>query len=86
MLQRDKKWHQLGKKEQIIVSTLLRDYYIKFVLENNRKPGKSERAFIAATVYLELEEKEILLADNELGKYFESKIGKYDKSIEKAGL
>jgi hypothetical protein len=80
------KWHQLNQKQQIIVSTMLRDQYIKFVLENNRKPGKNEKQFIAATVYLELQEKGILISDNEIVKYFNSKIPKYDKSIEKAGL
>lgn len=36
-----KKWHQLKQKQQIIVSTLLRDSYIMFVLENKRKPSKA---------------------------------------------
>jgi hypothetical protein len=81
-----KKWHQLKQKQQIIVSTLLRDSYIMFVLENKRKPSKSERQSIVGKVFLELQEKEIYVADNELNKYFDSKIPNYDKSIEKSGL
>lgn len=85
-MQIHKKWHQLNQKQQIIISTMLRDLYIKFVLENNRKPSRDEKKFIVATVYLELQEKEICITDNEISKYFESRIPKYDKSIEKAGL
>lgn len=81
-----KKWHQLKQKQQIIVSNLLRDLYIMFVLENERKPGKVEKQSIVRKVSLELEEKEIFIADNELYKYFDSKISNYDKSIEKSGL
>jgi hypothetical protein len=81
-----KKWHQLKQKQQIIVSTILRDTYIMFVLENKRKPSKSEKQSIIGKVFLELQEKEIFIADNELYKYFESKISNYDKSIEKSGL
>jgi hypothetical protein len=86
ILQINKKWHQLKQKQQIIISTMLRDLYIKFVLENNRKPNKVEKQFIVANVYLELQEKEIWIADNEISNYFESRISKYDKSIEKSGL
>lgn len=82
----NKKWYKLKQKQQIIISTMLRDLYIKFVLENNRKPNKDEKQFIVANVYLELQEKEIWISDNEISKYFDSKITKYDKSIEKAGL
>jgi hypothetical protein len=57
-----------------------------FVLENKRKPSKTEKQAIAGKVFVELEEKEIFIADNELYKYFESKISNYDKSIEKSGL
>jgi hypothetical protein len=81
-----KKWHQLKPKQQIVVSTLLRDSYIMFVLENKRKPGKTEKQSITGKVLLELQEKEIFITDNELYKYFESKIPNYDKSIEKSGL
>jgi hypothetical protein len=79
----NKKWHQLKPKQQIIVSTLLRDSYIMFVLENKRKPSKTEKLSIVGKVFLELQEKEIFIADNELNKYFESKLSNYDKSIEK---
>jgi hypothetical protein len=82
----NKKWHQLKQKQQIIVSTLLRDSYIMFVLENKRKPSKAEKQLIVGKVLLELQEKEIFIADNELNKYFDSKISNYDKSIEKSGL
>jgi hypothetical protein len=81
-----KKWHQLKPKQQIVVSTLLRDSYIMFVLENKRKPSKAERQCITGKVFAELQEKEIFITDNELYKYFESKIPNYDKSIEKSGL
>jgi hypothetical protein len=81
-----KKWHQLKQNQQIIVSTLLRDSYIMFVLENKRKPNKSEKQSIVGKVFLELQEKEVFIADNELYKYFDSKIPNYDKSIEKSGL
>lgn len=81
-----KKWCQLKQKEQIWISTLLREKYINFVLEKERKPNKSEKEFIVACTYLEIEEKEIQVAVNEVRKYFENKIEKYDKSIEKAGL
>lgn len=86
LINSNKKWHQLKQKQQIIVSTLLRDLYIMFVLENKRKPNKAEKQLIVGKVLLELQEKEIFIADNELNKYFESKLSNYDKSIEKSGL
>lgn len=86
IIKSNKKWHQLKQKQQIIVSTQLRDLYIMFVLENKRKPNKAEKQFIVGKVSLELQEKEIFIADNEINKYFESKLSNYDKSIEKAGL
>lgn len=86
LLNPNKKWCQLKKKEQIIISTMLRDLYIKFVLEHKRKPNKAEKQFIVAHVYMELEEKNIWIPDNEINKYFKSKICNYDKSIEKLGL
>ena len=81
-----KKWCQLKQKEQIWASNLLREKYINFVLEKERKPNRTEKEFIVACSYLEIEEKEIQVAANEVRKYFESKIEKYDKSIEKAGF
>jgi hypothetical protein len=86
LIKTNKKWHQLKQKQQIIVSTLLRDLYIMFVLENKRKPNKAEKQLIVGKVSLELQEKEIFIADNELNKYFESKLDNYNKSIEKSGL
>jgi hypothetical protein len=86
LIKPNKKWHQLKQKQQIIVSTLLRDLYVMFVLENKRKPNKAEKQLIVGKVSLELQEKEIFIADNELNKYFESKLDNYDKSIEKSGL
>lgn len=86
LIQPNRKWHQLKQKQQIIVSTLLRDLYIMFVLENKRKPNKAEKQSIVEKVSLELHEKEIFIAVSDINKYFESKLSKYDKSIEKAGL
>ena len=77
------KWVQLKQKQQICVSNTLRIHYIRFVLENNRKPNKTEKEFIIACAYMELEEKEIFIAENELRKYFESRLVKYDASIKK---
>ncbi|SFB11146.1 hypothetical protein [Clostridium frigidicarnis] len=82
----NKKWCQLNKKEQIIVSTMLRDLYIRFVVENNRKPNRDEKQFIVATVYLKTEEEDIFIPANQINKYFQSKIPNYDKSIEKLGF
>lgn len=86
LMQNNKKWCQLKKKEQICVSNSLRENYIKFVLEKERKPNKTEKEFIVGCAYLEIQEKEIYISVNEVRKYFESRIQKYDKSIEKAGL
>lgn len=86
LIKPNKKWHQLKQKEQIIVSTQLRDIYIMFVLENKRKPNRAEKQLIVRKVSLELQEKEIFMADNDINKYFESKLSNYDKSIEKSGL
>lgn len=83
LLKPNKKWCQLKQKDQIIISTMLRNLYIKFVLENKRKPNKAEKQFIVAHVYLAIEEEKIWIPDNEINKYFESKIPNYDKSIEK---
>jgi hypothetical protein len=80
------KWHQLKQKQQIIVSTLLRDLYIMFVLENRRKPSKGEKQVIVGKVCSELQEKEIFIAASDVTKYFESKLSNYDKSIEKSKL
>lgn len=82
----NKKWCQLNKKEQIIVSTMLRNLYIRFVVENNRKPNRDEKQFIVATVYLRTEEEDIFIPANQINKYFQSKISNYDKSIEKLGF
>ncbi len=81
----NKKWCQLKPKQQIWISNLLRDRYIKFVLENGRKPNKTEKEFIVACVYLEIDEKGLCIPVNEIRKYFQSKILKYDSSIEKLG-
>ncbi|WP_010299258.1 hypothetical protein [Clostridium senegalense] len=78
-----KKWIQLKKREQIKVSTMLRERYINFIVEHKRKPNREERKFIASKVYLETEEMKLEISDNEICKYFESKISKYDKSVEK---
>lgn len=86
LLKPNKKWCQLKKKEQIVISTMLRDLYIEFVLKNKRKPNNAEKQFIVACVYIELEEKKMWIPDNEINKYFESKLSNYDKSIEKLGL
>jgi len=86
LLKPNKKWCQLKKKEQIVVSTILRDLYIIFVLGNKRKPSKAEKQFIVACVYIDLEEKEIWIPDKEINKYFDSKLSNYDKSIEKLEL
>jgi hypothetical protein len=80
------KWHQLKQKQQIIVSTLLRDLYIMFVLENKRKPSKSEKQLIVGKVCSELQEKEIFISASDVTKYFESKLSNYDKSIERSKL
>lgn len=79
----NKKWCQLKKNEQIIISNILRNQYIEFVLKKNRKPNKTEKEFIVACSYLEIGEKKICISVNELRKYFESRIPKYDISIEK---
>ena len=79
----NKKWFQLKKNQQICVSNLLRNQYIEFVLEKGRKPNKTEKEFIVACTYLETGENKIYIAANELRKYFESRIPKYDISIEK---
>ncbi|MCT8978384.1 hypothetical protein N4T77_17485 [Clostridium sp. CX1] len=81
-----RKWCQLKQKEQIWISSLLRDSYIKFVLERERKPSKSEKEFIVACAYLDIEDRGIGITVNEVRKYFESKIEKYNNSIIKAGL
>lgn len=81
-----KKWVQLNMKEQIKISTMLRERYINFIVENKRKPSKDERRVIAGNVYLEIEEVGCEVSDNEICKYFESKVSKYDKSIEKMDL
>ena len=86
LIQPSRKWHQLKQKQQIIVSTILTDLYIMFVLENKRKPNKAEKQSIVEKVSLELHEKEIFIAVGDINKYFESKLSNYDKSIEKAGL
>jgi len=82
-LESNKKWCQLKKNEQVCVSNILRNQYIDFVLAKNRKPNKTEREFIVACAYLETGEKKIGISVNELRKYFESRIPKYDVSIEK---
>jgi hypothetical protein len=79
----NRKWCQLKKNQQICVSNLLRNQYIEFVLEKGRKPNKTEKEFIVACTYLETIENKIYIAANELRKYFESRIPKYDISIEK---
>ena len=83
ILNNNKKWCQLKKKEQVCISNILRNGYIEFVLEKSRKPSKAEKEFIVACAYLEIVENKICISANELRKYFESKIPKYDISIEK---
>ncbi|MDV3429522.1 MAG: hypothetical protein LIR50_21280 [Bacillota bacterium] len=78
-----KKWQQIKMKDQIIASSMLRDRYIKFVFENNKKPNNDEIKFITAAVFTELGEKQIFIKDNEIIKYFKKKIPDFDKSIEK---
>lgn len=82
-MEKNLKWFQLKKQEQICVSNILRNHYMRFVLEKEKKPNKAEKEFIVACSYIELEDKEIFIAENELRKYFESKIPKYDLSVKK---
>jgi len=82
-IHQNKKWCQLKKNEQICISNILRNQYIDFVLDKGRKPNKAEKEFIVACAYLEAAENEIFIFENELRKYFESRIPKYDISIEK---
>lgn len=79
----NKKWCQLNQKEQIRVSTILRDNYINFVWSNERKPDKIEKEFIIAQTYLELEPENIYISESELRRYMEKRLPKYDSSIEK---
>ena len=79
----NKKWCQLNPKQQIRVSTILRDNYINFVWGNDRKPDKVEKELIIARTYLELGEEKIYISETELRRYFESKLHKYDNSIDK---
>jgi hypothetical protein len=83
LFEKNKRWCQLKKNEQICVSNILRNEYIEFVLEKGRKPSKTEKEFIVACAYLETRENKIYISANELRKYFESRIPKYDISIEK---
>lgn len=79
----NKKWIQLNQKQQIRVSTILRDNYINFVWNNNRKPDNVEKDFIVAQSYLELEKEKIYISESELRKYFQKRLPKYDSSIAK---
>lgn len=79
----NKKWIQLNQKQQIRVSTILRDNYINFVWNNNRKPDNVEKDFIVAQSYLELEKEKIYISESELRKYFQKRLAKYDSSIAK---
>ncbi len=83
LLEKNKKWCQLKKHEQICISNILRDHYIEFVLEKGRKPNKTEKEFIVACAFLRTVENHIGISENELRKYFVSRIPKYDISIEK---
>ena len=83
LTQKNKKWCQLKKSEQICVSDKLRNQYIDFVLEKKRKSNKNEKEFIIACAYLEIVENQIYITVNELRKYFLTRIPKYDISIEK---
>ena len=83
LLEKNTKWCQLKKNEQICISNILRNQYIDFVLEKNRKPNKNEKEFIVACAYLEIVENQVDISTHELRKYFKSRISKYDISIEK---
>lgn len=82
-IENNRKWCQLKRNQQVCVSNILRNQYIDFVLDKGRKPSKTEKEFIIACAYLESSEMEIGISTNELRKYFESRIPKYDISIEK---
>jgi hypothetical protein len=82
-LENNKKWCQLKKNQQICISNILRNQYMDFVLDKGRKPNKAEKEFIVACAYLEAGENKICISPNELRKYFESRLPKYDISIEK---
>ncbi|MBU3154668.1 hypothetical protein [Clostridium estertheticum] len=83
LAQNNKKWCQLKKNEQICISNILRNQYIDFVLGKDRKPNKNEKEFITACAYLEILENQIYISVPDLRKYFQSRIPKYDISIEK---
>ncbi|MBU3158548.1 hypothetical protein KPL37_02020 [Clostridium frigoris] len=83
LAQKNKKWCQLKKKQQIYVSDKLRNQYIDSVLEKKRKPNKNEKEFIIACAYLEIVEHQIYITVNDIRKYFQTRIPKYDISIEK---
>jgi len=85
-LEKNKKWCQLKKSEQIRISNILRNQYIEFAIEKSRKPNQAEKEFIVACAYLEIVEDRIYISVGELRKYFQSRISKYDISIEKLQL
>lgn len=83
LVQKNKKWCQLKKNEQIHISNILRNLYMDFVLIKDKKPNKNEKEFILACAYLEILENKVYISEHELRRYFLCKIPKYDISIEK---
>ncbi|MFA9422302.1 MAG: hypothetical protein ACERLG_01900 [Sedimentibacter sp.] len=78
-----KKWNQLKMKDQIIASYILRNFYITFVLQNDRQPNSCEKILIVANAFSELEEKNIFVKDNEINKYLKKKISDFTESADK---
>ncbi|MFA2811464.1 transposase [Bacillus mycoides] len=82
LLQTNKKWSHLRKKQKDHISNWLRREYIQFVRTHHRKPRKYEHDEIIHEVMNQIQEREIWIPYGEVKKYYVSKIGKWFRKIE----
>ncbi len=81
MLQTNKRFSHLKRKQKEWISSWLRTKSISFMLQNQRKPARQEREMILNETMDEIARSDIWIPYNrEVKQYYESKINDYIKS------
>ncbi|EOO11225.1 hypothetical protein [Bacillus cereus] len=82
LLQMNKKWSHLRKKQRETISNWLRESYIEKVKTYNRRLKPKEHEDVLSQVLFKIRELKIWIPEYEVEKYYKGKINKwYNKHI-----
>lgn len=79
LLNLEKTWKHLSKKQKDWICQQFRDEYTLFVNNNKRHPNKNECDLIVQNVYEKIEERDIWIPFVEVRKAFSAKLTRYRK-------